>query len=38
MLEDPRINRDNMCFCNEENEEDCPYSGVLNVAKCRSGK
>jgi len=37
MLEDPRINGDNMCFCMKDSVNDCPYGGVLSVSTCRGG-
>jgi hypothetical protein len=37
MLEDPRINEDNMCFCMKGSVQDCPTGGVMSVATCRGG-
>ncbi len=37
MLEDPRTNLDNQCFCVEEDPEDCPYGGVIHIKGCKGG-
>lgn len=38
MLEDPRISKENRCYCNEEDIENCHYgSGVLDLGPCRQG-
>ncbi|ODM91070.1 Scavenger receptor class B member 1 [Orchesella cincta] len=37
VLEDPRTNRDNMCYCLTEKEEDCPRAGAMSLEGCRGG-
>jgi hypothetical protein len=37
MLEDPRTNPDNRCFCMEDELEDCPKGGVIHIKGCKSG-
>jgi hypothetical protein len=35
VLEDPRTNSDNRCFCNSLNVSDCLGAGVIDVSRCR---
>lgn len=37
-LEDPRINKENQCYCNTlPNLEACPKAGAISLEKCRGG-
>lgn len=38
MLEDPRTNVDNQCYCLEDELEDCIRGGALDLGTCRDGK
>jgi len=37
VLEDPRKNEDNRCYCPEENVDDCYLAGAISLAACKSG-
>ncbi|CAL8110768.1 unnamed protein product [Orchesella dallaii] len=37
VLEDPRTNPDNMCFCLTYKEEHCPRGGAMALTGCRDG-
>ena len=36
-LEDPRINKENACFCTERNRTECLRSGTIQLSACRGG-
>lgn len=36
-LEDPRINKENVCYCLEDDLEKCPHAGAMSLSGCRNG-
>jgi hypothetical protein len=37
MLEDPRTNVDNQCYCTSDEVEDCLHGGAMSLETCRDG-
>lgn len=39
LLDDPRDNEDNMCYCTQQGKEgeNCPHTGAYQINACRKG-